>query len=258
MVRYLLLQTKFINTMARVIKIDNALQKRFAHKTHKKQNRELVAYFLIVCEGEKTEPNYFKGFPKKVGRTVYDIQFDGGGISTLAVVEKAIELRDKSSQKYDRVWAVFDRDSFKASDFNSAILKARANNIECAWSNEAFELWYLLHFYNRTTSMHRDEYKKAIENAINEKMASQKVKVKTKKNNVFKYLKNAPNMFSILNKYGNQEQAVKWAKNLNNNFDGDDFSNFNPATQVFKLVEELIGKSEKLNNELIEKYNIGE
>ena len=114
--------------MARTIKIDNALQKRFAKKTKKSKSRELVTYFLIVCEGEKTEPNYFKSFPKKVGKFIYDIEFEGGGISTLKVVEKAIDLRDKSKQKYDRVWAVFDRDSFKANSFNSAILKAKANN----------------------------------------------------------------------------------------------------------------------------------
>ena len=56
--------------MARVIKIDNALQKRFASKNQRQQeNRQLVAYFLIVCEGEKTEPNYFKGFPKRIVRS---------------------------------------------------------------------------------------------------------------------------------------------------------------------------------------------
>jgi hypothetical protein len=236
--------------MARVIKIDNSLQKKFSYNKQKSNSKkELVAYFLIVCEGEKTEPNYFKSFPKKIGKIVYDIEFDGGGISTLKVVEKAIELRDKSKQKYDRVWAVFDRDSFKSNSFNSAILKANSNGIECAWSNEAFELWYLLHFHNRTTSMKREDYKKAIELAIN-------AKIKNKKNQ-FKYEKNNPNMFSLLKKYGNQSQAIKWAENLNKNFDGSKFSEFNPATQVFKLVEELNGNSEELNNEILLKYNVG-
>ena len=158
-------------------------------------------------------------------------------------------MRDKSKQKYDRVWAVFDRDSFKADSFNSAILKAAANGIECAWSNQAFELWYLLHFHNRVTPMHRDEYKKAIETAINDKIKNKK--------KPFKYKKNAPDMFNLLNKYGNQGQAIKWANDLNDNFSGANFANFNPATQVFKLVEELIGKSEKLNKELIEKLENG-
>lgn len=237
--------------MARVIKIDNALQKRFAYKNlKKKKKKDLVTYFLIVCEGEKTEPNYFKGFPKQIGKVVYDIEFDGGGISTLKVVEKAIELRDKSKQKYDRVWAVFDRDSFKENAFNSAIEKAEANGIKCAWSNEAFELWYVLHFHNRQTAMGREEYQKTIEKAINAKIVA--------KNSVFKYKKNSPNMLAILNKYGDQAQAIKWAKKLNTNFSGRKFSTFNPSTQVFKLVEELTGQSKRLNDEILEKFNSGE
>jgi len=237
--------------MARVIKIDNSLQKQFSYKKKKiEKKRDIIAYFLIVCEGEKTEPNYFKGFPKKNGKVIYDIEFEGGGISTLKVVEKAIELRENAKQKYDRVWAVFDKDSFKSNSFNSAISKAKANEIGCAWSNEAFELWYLLHFHNRTTAMDRDEYKKAIENAINEKNRNSK--------KIFKYQKNAENMYAILNKFGNQEQAIIWAKKLNENFTDENFAKHNPATQVYKLVEELIGKSEKLNNELIEKYKNGE
>lgn len=187
--------------MARTIKIDNALQKRFAKQAKKSTPRELVSYFLIVCEGEKTEPNYFKSFPKKVGKIIYDIEFEGGGISTIKVVEKAIELREKSKQKYDRVWAVFDRDSFKANSFNSAILKAKVNNIKCAWSNEAFELWYLLHFHNRITAMKRTEYEKAIEEAVNGKLGKKKKK--------FEYKKNSPEMYTLLSRIGNQELGIK-------------------------------------------------
>ncbi len=235
--------------MARTIKIDNALQKRFAKQAKKPKIREVVTYFLIVCEGEKTEPNYFKSFPKQVGKTIYDITFEGGGISTIKVVEKAIELREKSTQKYDRVWAVFDRDSFKASSFNSAILKAEANNIGCAWSNEAFELWYLLHFHNRITAMKREEYQKAIEEAVNSKLG--------KKKKPFKYKKNDTEMYSLLNKVGDQKHAIKWAKDLSLKIDGEKFATYNPQTMVFKLVEELNGQSDELNKEILKKYNEG-
>jgi hypothetical protein len=236
--------------MARTIKIDNALQKCFTKPAKKSTPREIVSYFLIVCEGKKTEPNYFKSFPKKVGKIIYDIEFEGGGISTIKVVEKAIELRDKSKQKYDRVWAVFDRDSFKPNSFNSAILKARTNNIKCAWSNEAFELWYLLHFHNRVTAMKRPEYEKAIEEAVNRKLG--------KKKNKFEYTKNSTEMYTLLSKIGNQELAIKWAKELANSISGEQFANYNPQTMVFKLVEELNGKSEELNAELANKYEQGQ
>lgn len=237
--------------MAKIIKVDNSLLKKFSRNTQKRNiPKSLVSYFLIVCEGEKTEPNYFRAFPKKVGKIIYDINFDGGGISTIKVVEKAIELRNNSKQKYDRVWAVFDRDSFKSASFNSAILKAEANGIECAWSNEAFELWYLLHFHNRVTAMSRDEYKHAIEAAVNEKIKNKK--------KPFKYKKNDPNMFNLLKEIGRQDLAIRWAKELNDKINGEKFAIYNPNTQVYKLVEELIGESEKLNTEIIEKYNKGE
>lgn len=236
--------------MARVLKIDNALKKRFSKKQNKKKKaRELVTYFLIVCEGEKTEPNYFRSFPRKVGKVIFDIEFEGGGINTLKVVEKAIELRDKSKQKYDRVWAVFDRDSFHSNSFNSAILKAKANGINCAWSNEAFELWYLLHFQHRVTAMKREEYKHAIERAVNNKLG--------KKKNTFRYKKNDPEMFALLKITGSQDLAIKCAKALSNKIDGENFAKFNPQTQVFKLVEELNGLSEELNNEIYCKYQEG-
>ena len=232
------------------MKIDNALLKRFAKQSNKKKSKELVAYFLIVCEGEKTEPNYFKSFPKQSGKIIFDIEFDGGGISTLKVVEKAIELRDKSKRKYDRVWAVFDRDGFKSTSFNSAIKKAEANNISCAWSNEAFELWYLLHFHNRITAMKRDEYKKAIEEAVNGKLG--------KKKKAFEYKKNDTQIYSLLKKLGNQDSAIKWANELANGINGEKFANYNPQTMVFKLVTELNGQSEELNAEIIYKFEKGQ
>jgi hypothetical protein len=243
--------------MARTIKIDNVLQKRFSKidkKKIKEGTRELKVYFLIVCEGEKTEPNYFKSFPLNVGSYVYDLTFDGGGISTKKVVEKAIELRDSSTQKYDRVWAVFDKDRFPVNQFNGAISKAVSNNIFCAWSNEAFELWYLLHFYNRNTPMSRKDYKKAIERAINDKLAGNR----SKKTKPFKYLKNSQEMYSILQKYGNQNQAIKWAIAIESQHHGENYSSYNPCTMVYKLVKELNGDSQDLNFEILEKYNKGE
>ena len=49
--------------MARKIKIPNERLKRFARdeQKRKKDFRAKRKYYLIVCEGEKTEPNYFQG-----------------------------------------------------------------------------------------------------------------------------------------------------------------------------------------------------
>jgi len=147
--------------VARVQKIDNADLKRFARSNTNRKSKQIQVFFLIVCEGEKTEPNYFKKFKGKFGNVIFEIDCQGKGYNTLRVVEEAIKIRDKNP-KYNRVWAVFDKDSFPDKDFNSAIQKAKDNNICCAWSNEAFELWYLLHFQYRNTPMSREDYKKSI------------------------------------------------------------------------------------------------
>ena len=156
--------------MANIIKIDNAVLKRHkrVEKKRKEKTKEIRVYFLIVCEGEKTEPNYFKSFKTNVKSFIYTIDTLGEGSNTRDLVRRTIRARNNSSQEYDSVWAVFDRDSFNPNNFNGAIQLAESNNIKVGWSNEAFELWYLLHFQYRNTSMSRTEYKKAIENAINE------------------------------------------------------------------------------------------
>ena len=53
--------------MARVIKIDNALKKQFATKVRKNNNgKEIVTYFLIVCEGEQTNQIILNHFLKEL------------------------------------------------------------------------------------------------------------------------------------------------------------------------------------------------
>lgn len=144
---------------------------------------------LIVCEGLKTEPNYFKSFHmmENSGGLVFEITNAGGGINTIQVVQKAIELRDKAigdKKPYDITWAVFDRDSFDAADFDNAIHMAESNDIRCAWSNEAFELWYIYHFENRITPMSRKEYAHKITTLVQKNQ-----KLKTGKKSTFVYKK---------------------------------------------------------------------
>ena len=136
--------------MAKKIKIDE-VQLPFLEEVSCIDKRYIRCKVLIVCEGEKTEPNYFRSFHmmKNQSDLVYEIKSEGGRINTVDVVNLAIQLRDKAKKEgnpYDSVWAVFDKDSFPDDKFNQAIKKAEANGIGCAWSNEAFELWYVYHF----------------------------------------------------------------------------------------------------------------
>jgi hypothetical protein len=226
--------------MARKIKIDNAVLKR--HLREEKSRRinyiNKRVFYLIVCEGEKTEPNYFESLKKSLPKGVLEltsIDIDGTGKNTLSIIEESIKLRkcyeDKYLRKIDRVWAVFDRDSFPVENFNNAINKGENSKpkINCAWTNEAFELWYLLHFSFYNTGVGREQYKHMIEIEIN-KSAGKKG---------FKYLKNSKEMFSLLEKYGNQEFAIENAQKLELLYSDRSYSNHNPCTKVHRLILEL-------------------
>ena len=227
------------------IKLEPALERRYARKAQRRKSRQIVCKILIVCEGTKTEPNYFEAFKTLNGGTiVYDIDLRGLRQNTTDVVDKAIELKSKGD--YDRVWAVFDKDSFSANKFNGAIIKAQNNGIGCAWSNEAFELWYLYHFMNRVTAMSRTEYKRAISEAVNNSP-------QCKNRKVYEYAKNDKDNYRIMTTYGSMENAIRFAEAKSCDYTDQRYATHNPCTMVFKLVRQLIGKDEKLNNELTNK-----
>lgn len=224
--------------MARVQKIDNAFKKRFERVEKKRtiNTRVKLVYFLIICEGEKTEPNYFKALEKDLPRGVVELQIDGTGRNTIGLINYAIKQRENLCRKFDRIWVVFDKDDFPDENFNNAIIKSTANDINCAWTNEAFELWFLLHFQYVNNGMKRDEYKSYLEREIKKKS----------KDNSYKYLKNDPNTFSILKSYGNQTRAIEWAKKLKSNHNNERYATHNPCTYVHELIEELFNPQEVL------------
>ncbi len=224
------------------IKLEPALERRYARQAQRRKTRTIVCKILIVCEGTKTEPNYFEAFKRlNHGTTVYDIEVKGLGANTTSVVDKAIDLKSKGN--YDRVWAVFDKDSFSDDKFNRAIIKAEKNGICCAWSNEAFELWYLYHFVNRTTGMSRTEYQTAISKAVN---SSTKYKLKT----AYEYKKPDKNHFEIMTRYGSMDNAIKFAEAQSQTYTDQRYATHNPCTMVFKLVRQLIGQDAELNVEI--------
>lgn len=113
--------------------------------------------FLIVCEGMCTEPDYFRAFRM----TTATIKAVGQGMNTISLVNKAISIRDTDIKKkriYDQCWVVFDKDDFPASDFNQAIALAERNGFRVAYSNQAFEYWFLLHFNLYRGPIHRNSY----------------------------------------------------------------------------------------------------
>ncbi|MDR1897394.1 MAG: RloB family protein [Prevotellaceae bacterium] len=231
--------------MAGKIKLNNADKQKFAFKdiSRKENVRPKRRFFLIVCEGEKTEPNYFESLKDNLPRGVLDVcdvKIIGTGNNTKSLVKKAKQLRvdiEKDTyRRIDKLWVVFDKDSFTPDSFNSAIQEClNKRDIACAWTNEAFELWFLLHFHYFNTGISRRQYQKKIEENFQSKGLLN-----------YTYQKNSTEMYKILNQYGSLKNAIANAKNLEKLYAGQsDFANQNPCTMVHKLVEELLKLEEK-------------
>ncbi|SFD21445.1 RloB-like protein [Chitinophaga sp. CF118] len=161
---------------------------------------------------------------------------EGTGRNTQSLVDEALRLKQLYEKEYnrpvDRLWTVFDRDSFSASDFNNAVLRCQNSKpaIGCAWSNEAFELWYLLHFHYYNHNMSRKDYQGLIEDNLRPFVGDD-----------YKYQKNSKVMYDLLKEHGSLENAIRNAKRLAGNFENrQDYANHNPCTTVWQLVEELM------------------
>ncbi|MEG5057228.1 RloB family protein [Microcoleus sp. A2-C5] len=162
-------------------------------------------WFLIVCEGEKTEPNYFRSFP--VDTTVIKLDIKGEGRNTRSLVEKAIELKNDSEyDETDRFWCVFDRDingknSHDAQNFNTAMTLAKNNG-----------------FYN--TGISRTNYQNMLTKLLGHESQ-----------------KNSETIYEELK--SKQQDAIKHAKRLLLEYDRPNPESDNPSTTVHLLVEEL-------------------
>lgn len=128
---------------------------------------------------------------------------------------------------FDSVWVVFDKDDF--DDFNDAIKKAHKLGFQSAWTNEAFELWYYLHFEYLDTAISREAYIDKLQDAFRKKMGDEG----------FKYRKGNPDIYSLLQQYGREDLAKRFAKQLRALHNDGNYAMHKPCTIVDKLVEEL-------------------
>lgn len=129
---------------------DDLFKKRREARTQRKHEYKppKANSYLIVTEGERTEPLYFKGMQKliqeKVGGVVDIIEqplidVHGEGCSTTRLVEVADQIIKDAKIIYQNVWIVFDKDDF--DDFDQAIQEAINRGYNVAWSNQSFEYW---------------------------------------------------------------------------------------------------------------------
>ncbi|MCW3097831.1 MAG: hypothetical protein JWL77_3449 [Chthonomonadaceae bacterium] len=178
--------------------------------------RPQIPSILIICEGERTEPEYFLQF--KVTKDV-----SGLAMNTLSLVKETIAIRrSKGGTNFEQVWCVFDLDSFSKQNFDDAIRLAQQNNIKTAYSNESFELWYVLHFDYLQAQVDRKQYMTILDSRLGRK-----------------YRKKDMAMYDLL--LTRQPQAIANAQRLLEVHHQQHLSHSEkkPSTTVHELVQEL-------------------
>lgn len=105
-------------------------------------------YFIIVCEGQNREPDYFRFFDGISSRVkIVSVESDGGGSAPKKLIERAIakeEELDARAEK-DRLWFVIDTDRWKAQLHDIRQECAARRHWSVAQSNPCFEVWLYFH-----------------------------------------------------------------------------------------------------------------
>lgn len=136
------------------------------------------------------------------------------------------------------IWCVYDFDInhneyvTQVEDFNSSIKKAKANGLKVAWSNDCFELWFLLHHNYIDNCITRKEMYKILKDKWNLKSFGKEAKML----NFCKTLYDIHGgRISIM-----QNAAIKNSEKLHKSYGNDhDYASQCPCTTVYQLVREL-------------------
>jgi hypothetical protein len=194
------------------------------------ETKDLNKIILIVGEGQ-SEKLYFESFPV-LTLTVEAI--DLGGQSKLKLIEATESIIKNGENKYDDVWCVFDMDVKKEkkefADFDNAIKSGYAKGYNVAYSNDAFELWFFLHYNYTDQANHRHFYYKALSQLWN--------------CNYEKIGKSYEFSLDIYNRLktdckASQEEAINRAEKLHKKQSQLEFHMQNPVTLVYELVKFL-------------------
>lgn len=108
---------------------------------------------MIVCEGEKTEPLYFKALVTHLGLTTAEVEVCGEcGSAPKSVVRFGMKKID-CDPDFDLIFFVFDRDSHSGYDNAIELVqqfqrqrKLKGKTVAAITSNPCFEVWFMLHF----------------------------------------------------------------------------------------------------------------
>ncbi|MDO1510407.1 MULTISPECIES: RloB family protein [unclassified Neisseria] len=214
---------------------DDLFKKRKAKKTSelkRKKYCEPYKRILIVCEGGKTEPNYFIGLRNHYRLSTANIEIAGDecGSDPKSVVKhakKRFREENKAGNPFDEVYCVFDKDCHP--NYQEAINDIQnfrpENTFFSITSVPCFEYWLLLHFTYTTKP-----YLKPTSSD-----SSSAELIKQLKQYLPEYEKGKINVFNELQK--NLDTAIANSKKSLEAAENQQIDN--PSTKVHILVEKL-------------------
>lgn len=189
---------------------------------------------ILILTNGRTEKNYFEAISTGYS-SMYKIEVKLLNAECDKLVNYAINL-DRS--KYNQIWCVFDIDnSLEENHLILALKLAKDNNINIAYSNEAFEVWLLYHIFEKVPSaLTRKAYIKEINKHL-ESIGSSKYQKNDvellKKIFLPKLLVATENSKKVHQKFEAEHQK------LNSGNKGYPVWEWKSTTTVYKLIENL-------------------
>ncbi len=201
------------------------------HKKRKERNikrkRVEKKAVLIALEDTKSSKYYFQKLLQDKGLIGAVTIASHRGTNPKNVLQAIKDYKEKNPRKiFEKEWILIDKDDWGKDEFNGIIDTARKTNICVAFSNEAYELWLLLHFERITAFTNRKK--------LNSKLSKYF-------NNNFKisYEKSARDIYQLI--IDRQQDAIKNANylvSMHKRDNGDIIPYLqNPLTMVHQLVK---------------------
>jgi hypothetical protein len=249
------------------------MNKPWELKTDEARKVDNIHTFLIFCEDETSEIEYFKWFETdliKINLFPGKKNMMSNLIAATSYCEKHAFIGKRNDcDKYEvadgvEIWCVYDRDYYGEGDkelenntnFNMAHEVAPNYCINVAWSNDSFELWILLNLYDIDAEdisyKNRETYYQLLEAYFRNCESPNERLVKILKHGTFSYkkdLKHRKNFNEVVKVeiLKNTMTAIERAKKLLafHSSRTNKYHEWSPCTLVFKLVEQLLLKGKK-------------
>ena len=141
---------------------------------------------IICCEGERTEPQYFDALIKNYRiRSSVSIEVINDQGQHKVLIDNAVKVRDQQAKAKDikakdiEVWVVCDKDLMHYH-LDELVAYAKKRNVQLAFTDPCFEVFFLQHFCKSTTSATG----KTLEARISKEMAKKGLDTPYKKEDI--------------------------------------------------------------------------